>query len=84
MLNDYELLRRVGEALYGDYWQSILARNLGISRRTMQRWAAGLNPVTPSIWSGLDELLARRTAPITELRGLLEGRKLGWWSVGSL
>jgi hypothetical protein len=64
----------------------ISAPGLRSGKRTMPRWAAGLNLVTPSsIWSGLDDLLARRTAPITELRGFLEGRKLGWWwSVVSL
>jgi DNA-binding transcriptional regulator YiaG len=35
------LLQRAGEALYGLQWQSALARDLGISDRTMRRWAAG-------------------------------------------
>ena len=32
------LLSRIGEALYGDRWQTQLARALGISSRTVRRW----------------------------------------------
>lgn len=38
---DKELLERAGRALYGDRWQSALARHLGISDRTMRRYVAG-------------------------------------------
>jgi hypothetical protein len=37
----HDLLRLCGEALYGQQWQSALARDLGVPLRTMQRWAAG-------------------------------------------
>lgn len=30
-----------GEALYGPLWQSELARQLGVSDRTVRRWVAG-------------------------------------------
>jgi len=33
-------LNKIGEALYGERWQSTLARDLGLNLRTMQRWAA--------------------------------------------
>jgi len=36
-----DLLERVGNALYGQQWQSALARDLGVSDRTMRRWVAG-------------------------------------------
>jgi transposase-like protein len=35
-----ELLKRAGEALYGPRWQSALARDLGVSDRTIRRWVA--------------------------------------------
>lgn len=35
------LLIECGEALYGQQWQSALARDLGVSDRTVRRWAAG-------------------------------------------
>jgi hypothetical protein len=66
-----DLLHRVGAALYGERWQSGLARDLGVAVRTVQRWAVGDNPIPPGIWSDLDRLLAARTDAITELRRLL-------------
>lgn len=32
------LVRAVGEALYGPFWQKLLAKALGVSPRTMIRW----------------------------------------------
>jgi hypothetical protein len=66
-----DLLHRVGAALYGERWQSGLARDLGVAVRTVQRWAVGDNPIPPGVWSDLDRLLAARTDAITELRRLL-------------
>jgi transposase-like protein len=34
----------VGRALYGDRWQSELARDLGITARAMRYWLAGVSP----------------------------------------
>lgn len=36
-----DLLRHCGEALYGEQWQSALARDMLVSSRTMRRWVAG-------------------------------------------
>lgn len=36
-----ELLRSAGEMLFGDRWKSALADILGVSPRTMKRWASG-------------------------------------------
>lgn len=33
-----DLLSRVGVALYGPRWKSDLARDLGVTYRTLQRW----------------------------------------------
>ncbi len=35
------LLREVGEALDGPSWQTALAARLGVTVRTVQRWASG-------------------------------------------
>jgi len=40
-----DLFCRVGGALYGPRWQSELARDLGVSDRTVRRWAAGEQPI---------------------------------------
>lgn len=52
-----------GQALYGPQWQSALARDLGISDRTMRRWVAGAVP-PESIWPELRALLTRRQIKI--------------------
>jgi hypothetical protein len=49
-----EMLSRVGEALYGDRWQTQLAKALGISGRQMRRWASMEMDIP---WSFLGEIL---------------------------
>ena len=48
------LLSRVGEVLYGDRWQTQLARALGVTDRQLRRWVS-VEADTP--WSFLDEVL---------------------------
>ncbi len=38
MDKEIDLLKRIGEALYGDRWQRQMARALGVSDRTVRRW----------------------------------------------
>jgi hypothetical protein len=35
------LITDCGQAMYGERWQSALARDLGVCDRTVRRWAAG-------------------------------------------
>jgi DNA-binding transcriptional regulator LsrR (DeoR family) len=35
---EVDLLERIGKALYGDRWQTQLAKALGMSDRTVRRW----------------------------------------------
>lgn len=63
-------LRRAGEALYGDRWQSPLARDLGVAVRTMQRWTSG-HPVPAGVWRELQRLLGERCEAIAALRSEL-------------
>ena len=42
-MNDEDILRLAGEALYGRPWQAPLARDLGVTDRTVRNWAVGLN-----------------------------------------
>ena len=57
-------LARVGQALYGDTWQSDLARALGVNSRTVRRWLAGASPVPDSARAGMLQLLGRRSAEV--------------------
>lgn len=42
-------LKAVGIALFGEGWQSKLARTLGVAPRTVRRWAAGTVPIPGTI-----------------------------------
>lgn len=45
-----DLLSRLGEALYGPRWQGALARDLGVSDRTIRRWLDGSRRVGEAEW----------------------------------
>jgi len=56
-----DLLRRIGEGLYGPNWQAALAQNLRVSRRALQRWAAGdARDAPPTLRRDLARLVAAR------------------------
>ncbi len=44
-----EQLQRAGRLLYGDQWQSNLARSLSVDDRTVRRWASGDSAIKQSI-----------------------------------
>lgn len=53
-------LRRAGELLYGDRWQSDLARATGVADRTVRAWAAGERRIPPGVWTDIAGLLRQR------------------------
>jgi hypothetical protein len=55
-----DLLCRVGAALYGEHWHASLAHDLGVPRRTVQRWAAGDARPRPTLRRNLARLVAAR------------------------
>jgi len=58
-------LRMIGECLYGELWQSQLARALGVNDRTVRRWAIGKG--APGTYaSAMIGLLAHRRAAIDD------------------
>lgn len=71
-MTDLDLFRATGEALLGPLWQSELARQLNVSLRTMQRWAAGEFAIPPGVWVDLLKLLADRQDELAKLRPLLQ------------
>ena len=68
------LLIAVGQALYGERWQSPLARDLGVSDRTMRRWAAGQFPVPAGVAADLLKLCEARAGRLGQLAKKLEAR----------
>jgi transcriptional regulator with XRE-family HTH domain len=63
-----ELLARAGRALYGDAWQAPLARALGVSLRTLQRWLAGNGEPHTDILRRVHALLTARAHAIMAAR----------------
>ena len=66
-MTDTDKLRTAGEALYGACWQSDLARALGVSVRTVQRWAAGRTEPPHGVWSDLAGLCRSRGRTLVEI-----------------
>lgn len=55
-----DLLRRVGEALYGEHWQAPLAVDLNVAVRTVQRWATGERPMPQNLPAELAGVIGDR------------------------
>lgn len=69
------LLVECGEALYGPRWQTDLAADLGVSDRTVRRWAAGTQDVPQGAYTDLLRLTQERAGLLDSLAGRL--RELG-------
>jgi len=59
-----EILRRIGEAAYGERWQSALAEAFGVSDRVVRRWLAGSATFPPARIADLIRLLQTRRRDI--------------------
>ena len=61
------LLHDCGAALYGSLWQCALARDLGVSDRTMRRWATGAYDLPVGVYVDLLRLTQERAARLDAL-----------------
>lgn len=59
-------LQQAGRLLYGDQWQSALARALGVDNRTVRRWASGESAIKQSIANEVMQLLRVNQKDIIE------------------
>lgn len=57
----------IGEALHGSAWQEALARDLGISSRTVKRYAMGEHPVSDASRAKLRDLLWKHATALETL-----------------
>jgi len=71
------LLRETGEALYGPRWQTDLARDLGVSDRTMRRWAAGADDMPAGVAVDLLRLVTERGSVLDTLADRLKPAAAG-------
>ena len=65
--NHDELIRAVGEHLWGSRWQTDMAIALGVNDRTVRRWASGAQVPQPGIWAELIPIIRRRRVELSEL-----------------
>ena len=72
----HALLIACGEALYGPQWQSALARDLGVSDRTMRRWIAGDRDIPSGLPLDLLRLCTERAAALDSLADRLRLRRV--------
>lgn len=68
------LLQGVGRSLHGERWQSPLARDLGVSDRTMRYWAAGKYEPPDNVWRELLELVWDRRDLLIDITAALYTR----------
>ena len=64
-----DLLAECAKLLYGDRWQSALAEDLGVSDRTMRRWAAGTSAIPEDV---MGEVLYHMKLRADDLNGTIE------------
>ncbi|RLZ10817.1 transcriptional regulator [Acinetobacter sp. 2JN-4] len=50
-------LRQAGELLYGNQWQSDLARAINVDSRRIRQWLSGQRAVPEGLWLEIIELL---------------------------
>jgi hypothetical protein len=66
-------LQRCGSALYGDRWQSDLARALGVGDRRVREWLSGARRIPVGVWPDIADLLQQRQAECAALAREIAG-----------
>lgn len=69
----HDHLNAVGTALYSGQWQSQLARDLGVSVRTVQRWSQGQFDIPAGVWLEIGKLCKTRGADLDKWAKRLAG-----------
>lgn len=62
-----ELLRLVGEALYGERWQAPIAGDLGVSDRAVRYWISTANPCPEDLGLRLLAIVIRKRESLAGL-----------------
>lgn len=57
-----DLIRTIGEALYGSRWQREMSRVLGVNERTVRGWLGGRGQPAPGVLSDLGAILRQQSA----------------------
>lgn len=60
MINQIELLEKLGIAAFGKSWKASLADALPVARSTITDWLSGKKPVPVGVWSEIQKILESR------------------------
>lgn len=69
-----ELLRLVGEALYGERWQAPIAADLGVSDRAVRYWISAANPCPDDLNERLLAIVVRKRESLAGLESIVVER----------
>jgi hypothetical protein len=70
-----DLITETGRALYGARWYSEMAGELGVSQRTVRRWAAGEFEAPPGVYRDLREIALKRAAHLKAIAASISLRR---------
>lgn len=66
MINQIELLKKLGVAAFGNSWKASLADSLPVARPTITDWIKGEKPIPVGIWKEINRILIERRAEIDQ------------------
>ena len=59
-MNDIQKLEMIGVAMFGEQWQTSIAKKLGVNDRTVRRWAVGEIQINQNIFADLQRAIIER------------------------
>jgi hypothetical protein len=74
-LESNDLLRAVGEVIWGPHWRREMVSALGVGDRPLRRWAAGEVEPPPGVWRELLATIEERQQQLTAVRNELTRRQ---------
>jgi hypothetical protein len=66
-MKQHELLRHVGERLFGGQWQGQICAIIGVSDRSLRRWLGGVEPIPSGVWSDILKVIQSQWVNLREL-----------------
>ena len=60
MINQIELLEKLGVAAFGKSWKASLADSLPVARQTVTDWTTGKKPIPVGVWGDLQKIVESR------------------------
>ena len=67
-----ELLAQVGKLLFGERWQTDLAKAADVDSRTVRRWVAGAYPIPDGVFLDLHRQVQERAQDLDDVEPALK------------